>query len=120
METPASAAQWSIRCKDDLIAESYRGIRPAFGYPACPDHRPKQKLWHLLDPDRQGITLTEGMAMAPAASVSGLYFAHPESKYFQVGRIGRDQVEDYAKRTGSSFAETERWLAPNLGYTPTT
>ena len=105
---------------DDLIAERYRGIRPAFGYPACPDHRPKQKLWRLLEPDSQGITLTEGMAMAPAASVSGLYMAHPESKYFQVGRIGRDQVEDYAKRTGSSFAETERWLAPVLGYTPTT
>ena len=106
--------------KDDLIAEGYRGIRPAFGYPACPDHRPKQELWRLLDPESQGITLTEGMAMAPAASVSGLYFAHPESKYFQVGRIGRDQVEDYAKRTGTSFAETERWLAPNLGYTPST
>ena len=67
----------------------------------------------------EGITLTEGLAMAPAASVSGLYIAHPESKYFQVGRIGRDQVEDYAKRTDSSFAETERWLAPVLGYTPT-
>ena len=104
---------------EDLIAERYRGIRPAFGYPACPDHRPKQKLWRLLEPDSQGITLTEGLAMAPAASVSGLYIAHPESKYFQVGRIGRDQVEDYAKRTDSSFAETERWLAPVLGYTPT-
>ncbi|MBJ77954.1 MAG: methionine synthase [Planctomycetes bacterium] len=109
-----------VLSNDDLIAERYQGIRPAFGYPACPDHRPKQKLWRLLDPDSQGITLTEGLAMAPAASVSGLYLAHPESKYFQVGRIGRDQVEDYAKRTGSSFAETEHWLAPALGYTPTT
>ena len=104
---------------DDLIAERYRGIRPAFGYPACPDHRPKHQLWQLLEPDSQGITLTEGLSMVPAASVSGLYLAHPESKYFRVGRIGRDQVEDYAKRTGSSFAETERWLAPVLGYIPT-
>ncbi len=104
---------------EELITESYRGIRPAFGYPACPDHRPKKMLWRLLDPASQGITLTEGFAMAPAASVSGLYFAHPESKYFHVGRIGRDQVEDYARRTGTSFGETERWLSPTLGYTPT-
>ncbi len=104
---------------DDLIAERYRGIRPAFGYPACPDHSEKRKLFDLLHAEREGIELTESYAMAPAASVSGLYFAHPEAKYFTVGRVGRDQVEDYARRKGVSVAETERWLTPNLGYDPT-
>ena len=101
---------------DDLIAERYRGIRPAFGYPACPDHTEKQKLFGLLDAGRAGISLTESFAMAPAASVSGLYFSSPAARYFTVGRIGADQVEDYARRKGLSIAEMERWLAPNLGY----
>jgi len=104
---------------NDLIAEKYRGIRPAFGYPACPDHTPKKLLWELLDTENAtGITLTEHMAMFPMASVSGLYFAHPESRYFSVDQITRDQVESYAKRTGMSLQETERWLSPNLGYDP--
>jgi 5-methyltetrahydrofolate--homocysteine methyltransferase len=101
---------------DELIAEKYRGIRPAYGYPACPDHSEKFKLFDLLDAGRQGITLTESGAMFPAASVSGLYFSHPEAKYFTVGRIGRDQLEDYAKRKGMSVEEAERWLSPNLAY----
>ena len=100
-----------------LIAENYRGIRPAFGYPACPDHREKQALLTLLDAHATtGITLTESMAMAPAASVSGIYLSHPEAKYFAVGRLGRDQIEDYAKRRGEPVEATERWLASNLGY----
>jgi len=103
---------------EDLIAEKYRGIRPAFGYPACPDHSEKRRLFALLGAESVGITLTESCAMAPAASVSGLYFAHPEARYFSIGRIGRDQVADYAKRKGWSVAEAERWLAPNLGYEP--
>ena len=103
---------------DDLIAEKYRGIRPAFGYPACPDHSEKRKLFDLLQAERVGITLTESFAMWPAASVSGLYFAHPEARYFDVGRIGQDQVEDYARRKGCSVAEAERWLTPNLAYEP--
>jgi 5-methyltetrahydrofolate--homocysteine methyltransferase len=102
----------------DLIAERYRGIRPAFGYPACPDHSEKGRLFDLLDAGRAGISLTESFAMAPAASVSGLYFAHPQARYFTVGRVGRDQVEDYARRQGVDPAETERWLLPNLGYEP--
>ena len=101
---------------DDLIAEKYRGIRPAYGYPACPDHSEKFKLFELLDAPRQGITLTESGAMLPAASVSGLYFSHPEAKYFNVGRIDRDQLESYAKRKGVAVEEVERWLAPNLAY----
>ncbi|HXV37637.1 MAG TPA: vitamin B12 dependent-methionine synthase activation domain-containing protein, partial [Myxococcota bacterium] len=104
--------------REDLIAERYRGIRPAFGYPACPDHSEKRKLFELLDAAAAGIELTESCAMVPAASVSGLYFAHPESRYFTVGRIGRDQVADYARRKRASIAEVERWLAPNLGYDP--
>jgi 5-methyltetrahydrofolate--homocysteine methyltransferase len=101
-----------------LIAEDYRGIRPAPGYPACPDHTEKGALWQLLDvKGRIGMRLTEHYAMMPAASVSGWYFAHPGARYFQVGRIDRDQVEDYAARKGWSFAEAERWLAPILGYT---
>ena len=104
---------------DDLIAEKYRGIRPAFGYPACPDHTPKKLLWELLDAEKAtGIMLTEHMAMFPMASVSGLYFAHPDSRYFSVDKITRDQVESYAKRTGMTMQETERWLSPNLGYDP--
>jgi 5-methyltetrahydrofolate--homocysteine methyltransferase len=103
---------------EDLIAERYRGIRPAFGYPACPDHTEKQKLFDLLEAGRAGITLTEHFAMAPAASVSGLYFAHPDARYFTVGRIDRDQVEDYARRKGMDVAAIERWLSPNLGYDP--
>ena len=103
----------------DLIAEKYRGIRPAFGYPACPDHTRKRPLFDLLQAENNmGITLTENYAMLPAASVSGLYFAHPESRYFSVDRITQDQVEDYARRTGMSVTDTERWLAPNLGYDP--
>ena len=101
---------------EDLISERYRGIRPAFGYPACPDHLPKRALFALLDAGRAGITLTETCSMMPAASVSGLYFGHPDSRYFTVGRIGRDQVEDYAARMGLSAVEAEKWLAPNLGY----
>jgi 5-methyltetrahydrofolate--homocysteine methyltransferase len=103
---------------EDLIAERYRGIRPAFGYPACPDHSEKQKLFSLLGAARVGIELTESYAMMPAASVSGLYFAHPDAKYFTVGRIGRDQIEDYARRKGMTLAEAERWLTPNLAYEP--
>ena len=103
---------------EDLIAERYRGIRPAFGYPACPDHTPKGPLFELLEAPEVGIELTEHFAMTPAASVSGLYFAHPEARYFTVGKIGLDQVTDYAARMGKSVAEMERWLAPNLGYDP--
>ncbi len=102
---------------DDLIDEKYRGIRPAFGYPACPDHTPKRQLFELLDAERNaGISLTESYAMWPAAAVSGLYFAHPAARYFAVDRLTRDQVENYARRSGLSMAEAERWLAPNLGY----
>ena len=101
---------------EELIGEKYRGIRPAYGYPACPDHSEKFTLFELLDAGRQGITLTESAAMMPAASVSGLYFSHPAAKYFTVGRIGRDQLESYAKRKGMPVEEAERWLSPNLGY----
>jgi 5-methyltetrahydrofolate--homocysteine methyltransferase len=102
---------------EDLIEERYRGIRPAPGYPACPDHTEKRALFALLDAERAaGMTLTESCAMMPAASVSGLYFAHPESRYFAVDRITREQVESYAARKGMPVAEVERWLAPNLGY----
>jgi 5-methyltetrahydrofolate--homocysteine methyltransferase len=103
---------------EDLIAERYRGIRPAFGYPACPDHTEKGKLFELLGAPEVGIELTESYAMTPAASVSGLYFAHPDARYFTVGKIDRDQVESYAARKGTSVDEIERWLAPNLGYEP--
>jgi len=104
---------------DDLIAEKYRGIRPAAGYPACPDHTEKETLWKLLEVERHtGMRLTESFAMWPGSSVSGLYFAHPESRYFAVGKLARDQIEDYARRKGHSVQETERWLGPWLGYTP--
>ena len=101
---------------EELAAEKYRGIRPAFGYPACPDHSEKGKLFDLLGADRAGMELTESYAMTPAASVSGIYLAHPAARYFTVGRIGRDQVEDYARRKGVDVADVERWLTPNLGY----
>ena len=97
-----------------LVEEKYRGIRPAFGYPACPDHRDKRKLFALLGAEEIGMKLTESCAMTPASSVSGIYIGHPEARYFNVGRIGRDQLEDYARRRGESVAECERWLAPNL------
>ena len=104
---------------DELIREKYRGIRPAAGYPACPDHTEKRLLWELLDAEkRTGIRLTESCAMWPASSVSGLYFAHPRTKYFGVGKINRDQVEDWAKRKSMSLTDAERWLAPNLNYDP--
>ncbi|MHA7833987.1 MAG: vitamin B12 dependent-methionine synthase activation domain-containing protein, partial [Algiphilus sp.] len=104
---------------DALIKEKYQGIRPAPGYPACPEHTEKQGIWELLDVENNtGMKLTESMAMWPGAAVSGLYFAHPESRYFVVGRINRDQVADYAKRKGWEQSEAERWLAPNLAYEP--
>jgi 5-methyltetrahydrofolate--homocysteine methyltransferase len=102
---------------DQLIREDYRGIRPAPGYPACPDHTEKATLWKLLDVEKNvGIRLTESFAMYPTAAVSGWYFAHPEARYFQVGKIDADQVADYARRKGLGVAETERWLSPILGY----
>jgi 5-methyltetrahydrofolate--homocysteine methyltransferase len=102
-----------------LIAEDYQGIRPAPGYPACPDHTEKGRLWALLDVEKSiGLELTESYAMFPTAAVSGFYYSHPDSKYFSVGKIARDQVESFAKRKGMSIAEAERWLAPNLGYDP--
>jgi 5-methyltetrahydrofolate--homocysteine methyltransferase len=103
---------------EDLIAEKYRGIRPAFGYPACPDHSEKQQLFALLDAPSVGIQLTESYAMTPAASVSGIYFAHPRARYFRVGQIDRDQIESYAARKDMGIQEVERWLAPNLAYDP--
>ncbi|MFA7098406.1 MAG: vitamin B12 dependent-methionine synthase activation domain-containing protein, partial [Gammaproteobacteria bacterium] len=104
---------------DALIREEYQGIRPAPGYPACPDHTEKAILWNLIHPDTHaGITLTDHYAMWPAAAVSGLYFSHPQSRYFTLGKINRDQVEEYAKRKGMNLGEAERWLSPNLGYEP--
>jgi 5-methyltetrahydrofolate--homocysteine methyltransferase len=100
-----------------LIKEEYRGIRPAPGYPACPEHTEKRKLFDILSAEAHtSVILTESYAMFPAASVSGWYFAHPEAKYFPLGKIQRDQVEDYARRKGMTVEEAERWLAPNLGY----
>jgi 5-methyltetrahydrofolate--homocysteine methyltransferase len=104
---------------DDLVHEKYRGIRPAAGYPACPDHTEKGTLWRLLDVQANtGMLITESFAMWPGSSVSGLYFAHPDSRYFSLGKIGHDQVADYAQRKGMSVAEVERWLGPNLNYDP--
>ncbi len=104
---------------EDLIHERYRGIRPAPGYPACPDHSEKRTLFDLLQAEeRTGVTLTENFAMWPASSISGLYFAHPEARYFAVGKIGRDQAIDYSRRKGMDLREVERWLAPNLSYDP--
>jgi len=104
--------------REQLIAERFRGIRPAFGYPACPDHSEKTKLFALLGAEEAGLALTETYAMTPAASVSGIYLAHPEARYFSIGRLGRDQVEDYAARQGVSIEEAESRLRPNLGYEP--
>jgi 5-methyltetrahydrofolate--homocysteine methyltransferase len=103
----------------ELIKEQYAGIRPAPGYPACPDHTEKATLWELLDVAAStGIELTESMAMWPGASVSGWYLSHPESQYFVLGKVGTDQVADYARRKGWTVKEAERWLSPNLGYEP--
>ncbi len=102
---------------DELIKESYDGIRPAPGYPAQPDHLEKLTIWKLLDVEKNtGKTLTESLAMVPTAAVSGLYFAHPQSHYFGIGKITKEQVQDYAKRKGDSFEKIERWLGPVLGY----
>jgi 5-methyltetrahydrofolate--homocysteine methyltransferase len=101
---------------EQLIAEGFRGIRPAFGYPACPDHSEKRKLFDLLGAEDIGMSLTESMAMIPPASVSGIYLGHPEVRYFSIGRVGADQVEDYAVRKGLPLDEVERWLRPNLAY----
>jgi 5-methyltetrahydrofolate--homocysteine methyltransferase len=103
---------------EELFSEKHRGIRPAYGYPACPDHSGKFDLFRMLDAERQGLALTEHGAMTPLASVSGLYFSHPLAKYFNVGRIGRDQAESYARRRGVSLEEAEKWLSPNLSYEP--
>jgi 5-methyltetrahydrofolate--homocysteine methyltransferase len=104
---------------DQLVEEKYRGIRPAPGYPACPDHTEKATLWKLLDADRTtGIELTESFAMYPTAAVSGWYLSHPDARYFAVGQIDRDQVASYAERKGQSIEVVERWLSPNLGYDP--
>jgi 5-methyltetrahydrofolate--homocysteine methyltransferase len=112
----SAGESWS---NDGLVAESYTGIRPAPGYPACPDHTEKRTLFELLDVESSiGVSLTESCAMWPGASVSGWYLSHPEARYFGVGRVGRDQVEDYARRKGWSVDEAERWLSPNLAYTP--
>ena len=116
--------EWGYGCgenlsNDDLIREKYRGIRPAPGYPSCPDHTEKGPLWDLLDVEENtGIKITESFAMWPGSSVSGLYFAHPESRYFDLGKIDRDQVVDYAARKGMTVEEAERWLGPNLNYDP--
>ncbi len=104
---------------EDFIHEKYRGIRPAPGYPACPDHTEKGTIWNLLDVEQNtGIQITESFAMWPGSSICGLYFAHPESRYFSLGKIGRDQVEDYAQRKHMTLEEAERWLSPNLNYDP--
>jgi 5-methyltetrahydrofolate--homocysteine methyltransferase len=103
---------------EDILAERHRGIRPGFGYPACPDHSEKFKLFDLLDAPACGINLTEHAAMTPAASVSGLYFAHPQAHYFTVGRLGEDQIASYARRKGQAIQEVERWLTSNLAYEP--
>jgi 5-methyltetrahydrofolate--homocysteine methyltransferase len=102
---------------EELIKEKYHGIRPAPGYPACPDHTEKRTLFDILDAEKStGIQLTENFAMFPTAAVSGFYFAHPQSRYFGLGKIGKDQVEDYARRKNMPLEEVERWLSPNLGY----
>ena len=104
---------------EELLGEAYRGIRPAPGYPACPDHSEKETLWALLEPDRSiGLELTESYAMLPGAAVCGLYFSHPQARYFGTGKLARDQVEDYAGRKGWTLAEAERGLGHVLGYDP--
>jgi 5-methyltetrahydrofolate--homocysteine methyltransferase len=116
--------EWGYGCSEhltneELIHEKYRGIRPAPGYPACPDHTEKGAIWRLLDVEANtGMRLTESFAMWPGSSVSGIYFAHPDSRYFTVGKIEKDQVLDYHARKGMTIAEVERWLAPNLNYEP--
>jgi 5-methyltetrahydrofolate--homocysteine methyltransferase len=103
--------------QEDLIRENYRGIRPAAGYPACPDHTEKLTLWKLLQVEKNaGMQLTENCAMIPGSSVSGLYFSHPASKYFAVGKLDRDQMMDYHRRKGLSLGEVEKWLGPYLNY----
>jgi 5-methyltetrahydrofolate--homocysteine methyltransferase len=115
---------WGYAADEDLdnealIKEEYSGIRPAPGYPACPEHTEKRTLWRLLDVENNaGITLTESCAMSPGATVSGYYFSHPDSAYFGVAEIGRDQARDYAERKGWTLEEAEKWLSPNLGYDP--
>jgi 5-methyltetrahydrofolate--homocysteine methyltransferase len=116
-----SRKEWGIdeaRSAADVLHETHRGIRPAFGYPACPDHSEKFKLFELLGASDVGMALTESAAMTPAASVSGLYFAHPLARYFTVGRLGEDQIASYARRKGQSIEQVERWLTPNLAYEP--
>jgi 5-methyltetrahydrofolate--homocysteine methyltransferase len=116
--------EWGYGCSERLtneefIQEKYRGIRPAAGYPACPDHTEKGVLWRLLNvQSNTGMRITESFAMWPGSSVSGLYFAHPESRYFSLGKIDRDQVADYSQRKGMKLPEVERWLGPNLNYDP--
>jgi 5-methyltetrahydrofolate--homocysteine methyltransferase len=116
--------EWGYGCEENLspsqlIQEKYRGIRPAPGYPACPDHTEKGTIWRLLDVQTNtGMQITEAYAMWPGSSVSGIYFAHPQSRYFSLGRIDRDQVQDYQRRKHLNLAEVERWLGPNLGYDP--
>jgi 5-methyltetrahydrofolate--homocysteine methyltransferase len=104
--------------KQELIDEKYRGIRPAFGYPACPEHSEKTQLFELLEAEAIGMSLTESFAMLPAASVSGLYLAHPQARYFALGKVNRDQVASYAERRGIEVREAERLLSPNLAYDP--
>ncbi|HCS50344.1 MAG TPA: hypothetical protein DIW81_01930, partial [Planctomycetaceae bacterium] len=105
-----------ILTNEEMISEKYRGIRPAFGYPACPDHTPKRQLFDLLNvPENAGITLTDSLAMWPASSVSGMYFAHPESRYFSVTQITEEQLEDYAHRSGMKLEDARKWLSPILG-----
>ena len=104
---------------DQIMAEKYSGIRPAPGYPACPDHTEKGRLWELLDVENNiGLQLTDSYAMFPTAAVSGFYYSHPDAKYFSVGKVARDQIESFAVRKGMTVSEVERWLAPNLGYDP--
>ena len=104
---------------EDLIKEKYRGIRPAPGYPSCPDHTEKATLWRLLDAEKStGVSLTENFAMNPPSSVSGYYFAHPQSRYFPLGPISREQVKDYAERRGETLEYMEKWLSPSLDYDP--
>jgi 5-methyltetrahydrofolate--homocysteine methyltransferase len=117
----ATHAEWAPHLppadNDALVHEKYQGIRPAPGYPACPEHTEKDLLWQLLDAEANtSVFLTEAKAMYPTASVSGWYFSHPDSSYFTVGKIQKDQVEDYARRKGMSLSEAEYWLAPYLGY----
>ena len=112
---------WGYAPEEELDVEGmlkiqYQGIRPAPGYPPCPDHRDKEAIWKMLKPEELGITLTESRMMIPGASVSGFYYSHPESKYWSVGKLGKDQVADYARRLGESFEETEKWLGSVLAF----